>query len=275
LDEAARRGDVEKVQLLLGDCTLDVNWHNEGENGFAPLHQACFYDHFPVVKALVSHPNIDVNLPMRLLATPLYIASQGNHKEIVQLLVDDPRVDVNLARDERATPVFIACQRGHLDTFDILMQDDRVDLNFPMNHGMSPLWIASCEGNLHIVQRLLASGRPVDPLVVSGPGPEGWKGKSVVDVAQWASHQDRLAWEIHDSEQERRRENCPIIADLVTTFIVDPVGVRTRLQCEPHIRGECFSQPPISPTSAHTLMPSLGVVRTVHCAVVFSHNFSL
>lgn len=238
LEYACKSGDATLALDLLKNGSLNVNWRNDNENGFGALHQACFNGHLEIVKALLQHPLIDVNLPMKLLATPLYLACQGNRKEIVEVLVNDPRVDVNLARDEGATPFFITCQRGHVESFEILLTNRLVNVHQGMNHGITPLWIASCEGNLHIVKRLLLCGKSVDPRSRTFDGAEGWRGKSVEEVARWAATEGRLAWEVNDEEQDRRSANCPLIVTLLRQYKEDPKKVRCSLRCEPGIRSK-------------------------------------
>ena len=55
-------GNEERVkEILRMNPSLDVNWGNEEELGYAALHSACASGHVAIFSMLVAHPDIDVN----------------------------------------------------------------------------------------------------------------------------------------------------------------------------------------------------------------------
>ena len=89
--EAAKRGPVSEVSSLLGDHPeINVNWTNPHSDKWTPLHIACRYGHVEVVKRLLAHPNIHVNLKIIGGQTPLSLGCYNGQVTVVQLLLKDP-----------------------------------------------------------------------------------------------------------------------------------------------------------------------------------------
>ena len=93
-------GNLELVNLLINDPTVNLNWIGP-EKGDTPLHRACRFGHVQVVKVLLEHPVIDVNAGNAGnvgRATPLNIASQEGHVEVVKLLLADTKSRSTLSK---------------------------------------------------------------------------------------------------------------------------------------------------------------------------------
>jgi ankyrin repeat protein len=63
--------------------------------GQSPLWRACYNDNRAIVKALLEHPKVDVNLAEEYGTSPLWRASVSRNKEVVQMLLKHPHTDVN------------------------------------------------------------------------------------------------------------------------------------------------------------------------------------
>ena len=56
---------------------------------------ACYYGHTEILKALLAHPNVDVNTQQEDGFTAVMEASQNGHIEVVNFLLAHPLIDVN------------------------------------------------------------------------------------------------------------------------------------------------------------------------------------
>ena len=67
--------------------------------------------HDAVVKLLVEHKSINVNLADEYGKTPLIQSAQNGHTRVVHLLLQHPDIDVNLQREGGATPLYSVVQK--------------------------------------------------------------------------------------------------------------------------------------------------------------------
>ena len=91
--------------------------------------------------------------------TPLHIASIRGHLEVVKLLLAHPNINVNLKDNDGQTLFLLGCLNGHVLVVRVLLKDPRVDVTLEDNNGCTPLWWASWCGGLDVVEWLIASGR--------------------------------------------------------------------------------------------------------------------
>ena len=100
------RTDIVKA-LLEAFPEIDVNKIRD-ENGNRPLHDGCEGGYTDVVKALLAHGNIDVNIQNTCKRTPLHNACCFGYTDIVKLLLAHPKIDPNLQDGDEATPSDLA-----------------------------------------------------------------------------------------------------------------------------------------------------------------------
>jgi hypothetical protein len=85
--------------LLVAQPDIDINWHTD--RGVSALHIAVFVcrheEHVDILKKLLAHPNIDVNIKDKFGRTPLMIAARANCNTFA-LMLAHPNIDV-LAED--------------------------------------------------------------------------------------------------------------------------------------------------------------------------------
>jgi len=261
--QASMDGELETVTTLT-KTRVDVNWVGV-DKGDTPLHRACRFGHLEVVKVLLDHRKIEVNKGNQWGATPFFIACQQGHKAIVLHLLADPRVDVvlpdedgtfpfnqaawngqpevvslllydsridpNSTNKSKGTALFVALESGRSDVAWLLLSDPRTRHNLPDNSGCTPLWMASQNGHLPTAQLLFASERSIDTKARSKA-----RKKTAEDQARWAATQ-QTTWDnvIYDDPRRRQRD-CPLIADLICEYELDPEAVRRRLRQLPEIR---------------------------------------
>ena len=126
LYDAAGDGDVSEVSSLLRDhAEINVNWTNPYNFRQTALHAACYYGRVEVVKLLLAHPGINVNLKDDFGITSLSKGCRNDKMSIVQLLLKDPRVDVTLSDDHECTPLWWASRSGYREVIEWLIASGR------------------------------------------------------------------------------------------------------------------------------------------------------
>lgn len=126
----------------------EVNWGNPKFNSDTLLHQACSVGNLPLTKALLSHPDIDVNAQNCWGKTPC-------HQACGSLII-----------------VMIKC----------LLADARVEVNQTDHKGRTPLWLAGANGNLEVVKCILAL-RPDVNMSIEAMHPTG-EPLGIIDAAK-------------------------------------------------------------------------------------------
>uniref|UniRef100_A0A1Y1MGQ1 Poly [ADP-ribose] polymerase n=1 Tax=Photinus pyralis TaxID=7054 RepID=A0A1Y1MGQ1_PHOPY len=172
--EAAKSGDAEQVQRILGSYPHIVNCrdvdgrhstplhfasgynrvsvveyllqlgadvHAKDKGGLVPLHNACSYGHYEVTELLVKH-GASVNVADLWKFTPLHEAAAKGKYEIVKLLLKHG-ADPSKKNRDGATPLDLV-RDGDQDVADML-------------RGNAALLDAAKKGNLLRVQRLVTS----------------------------------------------------------------------------------------------------------------------
>jgi len=143
---------------LIKDPNVNVNYSPEDQDGRTPLRMAAWNGHIKITKALLAHPDINVNQTrMSDDATPLYVACQEGHTKVVKLLLARPDIDVN--------------------------QPDSAD-------GITPIYMASSSGHASIIKFLLAMRQEIDVLAKPKPGAvnEIWRLQTPAQQAKAQGH---------------------------------------------------------------------------------------
>ena len=123
-----------------------------------------------MLSLLRSTPGLDVNSPNEAKGcwTALHLASYTGHVEIVKVLLAHPRINVNLKDVDGCTSIFLACSSAHVSVVRLLLKDPRVDATLMTNNDTTPLWDSSFYGELEVVEWLIASGRDLGDLNQKG-----------------------------------------------------------------------------------------------------------
>lgn len=172
---AADRGDTRRVRAIIfpeddGHSGCDVNARNC--LGCTPLLYACGSGHVETVRALLSHPEIDVNRRnndrltsfmlamqgsrMQVLGLPLSSAwmglerHSGNAQEKMRRLMDLPATDdLEWTRHDRWTALMEASNFGHTAVVELLLAaaDNPVDLDAVNIRGQRAEEVAASRGH--------------------------------------------------------------------------------------------------------------------------------
>ena len=165
LHVATYNGNIEAARLLLADPRVDVN--SQDAQHLAVLTYAareCSENHLSILRLLLEHPSIDVNLACNEGVNALYLAVSKGNIEAVKVLLADQRVDVNCRDKNQNTPLTIAAQKpDNIDIFKLLLAEQRVDVNWvgvASHHGdMTALMLASWNSNVEATKLLLDDPR--------------------------------------------------------------------------------------------------------------------
>ncbi|ETV92398.1 hypothetical protein H310_13287 [Aphanomyces invadans] len=118
LHAAAHGGHVATIELLSKEG-LDVL----ATDGFGctALHDAARAGTLGVVRHLVEHLHVGVDIPNKNGRTPLHYAAENDRQDVVEYLLTHKRTNVNAINGNMRTPLHMAATRGHIDTVHMLL----------------------------------------------------------------------------------------------------------------------------------------------------------
>ena len=147
---------IDLVRQLLSHKDIQVNLFDEG--GRTSLHLACYAGQADVLHHLLSHKDIQVNLgDKERLVTALHMACQEGHVDVVRQLLSRTDIKVNLAAQGGWIPLHIACQVGHVDVVRQLLSHKDIQVNIGTVQGRyTPLHLACQFDHVDVVRQLLS-----------------------------------------------------------------------------------------------------------------------
>ncbi|KAF0718207.1 hypothetical protein As57867_001832, partial [Aphanomyces stellatus] len=127
LISASEDGHAEVVRMLLDHGGVDINIG--GENGKSALISASMNGHAEVVRMLLDHGGVDINVVDRNGISALISASMNGHAEVVRVLLDHGGVDINVVERYGQTALIRASENGHAEVVRVLLDHGGVDIN--------------------------------------------------------------------------------------------------------------------------------------------------
>lgn len=175
LVEAAYIGSTKLVETLLMTYKVDPNaiWmeeHSYNRDGLTPIMIAAREGHVPVVRLLLDHKSIQLDVAHNC-GTALSLAAARGFTKIVEMLMVDGRIDINQKSDDGSTPLFLAVSGPHKEAVEALLESDTIDVNSQNSSGITPLLKAvyaghswySGQNRFNDVAMSLVSDARVDP----------------------------------------------------------------------------------------------------------------
>jgi ankyrin repeat protein len=126
----------------------------------SPLHLAALHGNEPVLRALLSDPEIDLSQKSTAQWTPLHYAALSGHDDIINILLETKQVDVNLAGRKGRKPLHCAAIKGHERVVKRLLACEDLDVNArDFDTQRVPAQLAAASGNLPVLELLLRDDR--------------------------------------------------------------------------------------------------------------------
>lgn len=159
--KAAKEGNLDYIIQKINSTTEDrLAYLLNGKNfkGESALISAIKKRNFDIVKELLKHPELDVNIQDNDEWTPLYLAVESENLELVKDLLANPNIDVNMgAGIAKFTPLTQASSLGkYYAIFTELLKHPKIDVNKKSDGGLTPLMHACASGSFDMVKDLLA-----------------------------------------------------------------------------------------------------------------------
>jgi len=125
------------------------------------LHCVTCVDSVRVSQTLKDNPDFNINWKGNTSGnTLLHTASGAGYTSVMKVLLKHPQIDVNVCNHSGQTPIALTCGEERMTSFEILLNDDRTDISIADQVGRTPLWFA-VKNNQKMVKMLLASGKYV------------------------------------------------------------------------------------------------------------------
>ena len=110
LIQAAIAGDIQAIRSALATANVNV----ADCDGWTALHIAVHSQHRDMIRALLEHPDIDVNCRNRWKSTPLMLAAGSGNLDIVECLLRHPKILVDLQAEYYGRTALIeTAVKGH------------------------------------------------------------------------------------------------------------------------------------------------------------------
>ena len=151
---------IRAIELILQCSRLDVNRLSPSSSSatalFLAVRDGDLDDHaVDVIRSLMSHPEIDVNLPSDTSATPLHMACFRGNEKLVSFLLKHPRIDPSVVSAQGNEAIRMAVQQDHANVVRIMLSHPSVCVNKCDSMGQSHLGYAVYRGFTTVVAALL------------------------------------------------------------------------------------------------------------------------
>jgi ankyrin repeat protein len=112
-----------------------------------------------IVKLLLNHPKIDINLENKNGDTPLFLSikylNNSSSEETLKILLNHPKIDINLQNKNGDTALMIAAKFSDNNAYNFLLECPNIDINLQNKNGDTALMIAAFHSNSELCKILL------------------------------------------------------------------------------------------------------------------------
>jgi ankyrin repeat protein len=124
LSEAAQKGHLRIVELLLKDGRVELNYQDR--DGYTALHDAIVGEQEPVAMRLLTTRGVDPGLQNNHGATPFLLAARHGLLVVVEHLLKQKYVDYNVIDSMGRSAFLQAVEGGHSEIVDLLLGKTKV-----------------------------------------------------------------------------------------------------------------------------------------------------
>ncbi len=164
--DSMQNKELERMQSFLMSVN-DVNYQSKDLEGATQLWKAAELGCHLAVEEVLQQPNIDPNKTHKETGTtPLYVAAYFGHERVVKALLSHPFIQVNCGKGE-TTPLFMAAQEGREGIVKMLLGCKDVDIEKASKDGITPAHVASEFGHEYIYGLLSKNQSTREPCLVS------------------------------------------------------------------------------------------------------------
>ncbi|XP_050508860.1 alpha-latrocrustotoxin-Lt1a-like [Diabrotica virgifera virgifera] len=170
--KAARFGDLEVLQYLVGDCKMDVNVSDV--KGNLPIDMIDMSDYNIALFKYLIEKGANLSTSKNQKYTLIHKAARIGAFKVLQYLVEDCKMDVNVSDVDGNLPVHLAAEFGRVDIL-MYLKEKGANLSISNNKKHTLVHAAAQSGNLEVVQYLVEDCKmDVNVCDIHGNLPSHW-----------------------------------------------------------------------------------------------------
>ena len=151
---AAQNGNTDVVRFIVEHNLIDVNIPDR--EGNTPLHYAAKDGHVECIHALVANKYIDVKIQNSNGRTPLHHAAVYSSTGCLKALLSHNEIDVNKQDTSRDTALFLVLFYGRSECVKELFARKDINLSLVYTEGFQPIHFAAVCGNVAMLKAELS-----------------------------------------------------------------------------------------------------------------------
>ena len=141
------------------------NYETRDDNGWTPLHYACYYGNVDIASYLIGVQSCASTVKTIENSTALHLAcispvGEALVLQVVTVLVSTTELDVNEKNGSGLSPLMLAVNLTRNRIAQYLIADCHCDLNTVNGDGRSALHLACAEGNVEVVKMIIQAVEP-------------------------------------------------------------------------------------------------------------------
>ena len=161
------KNNIEALKTIIPFLGKSVNI--AAKNGAFPLHTCLICKNYTAAQLLIraSH-DLNPNMFTNEYPQIIHFCITEKSEEMLKIVLEHPAIDINILNSEGKTPLSKSIELNQLNLTKILLSDLRCDPNFPDLNGMMPIHVAATSENSDAIKLLVEAGSMIDM-----PTPEG------------------------------------------------------------------------------------------------------
>ncbi|XP_011409125.1 PREDICTED: ankyrin-3-like, partial [Amphimedon queenslandica] len=150
------RDDTQSTLLHIALEEHELDLTIKDYNGMAPVHVACEEGSLSIVKHIIDHSPLSLDMTDSFGRTPLLIAAFSKNLPIIRYL-NSKNCNISILDDKGFNVIHISAKEGSLDILRFFVDGRYCNPDITDASGRTPLYLSAQEGHLEIVEYLLDS----------------------------------------------------------------------------------------------------------------------